>query len=92
MAVSEIVIRGGRVLDPETSLDDVLNVGVIDARIAAITADDIGGHTTIDASGLVVSPGFVDTHFRPAGNAGAAHFQRGHLPTVKHLFDPHAGQ
>lgn len=58
----DLVILGGRVMDPETMFDDVANVGVKDGRITAITKDAITGNETIDASGLVVAPGFIDTH------------------------------
>ena len=59
----DLVINNGRVMDPETMLDAVLNVGVKDGRIAIITADDIAGAETIDATGHVVAPGFIDLHF-----------------------------
>jgi len=61
-ATFDVVIRGGRVIDPETGLDAVRNVGISDGRIGAISADPLTGHSTIDASGLVVSPGFIDLH------------------------------
>ena len=59
----DLVINNGRVIDPESMLDAVLNVGVKDGRIAKITADDIKGAETIDATGHVVAPGFIDLHF-----------------------------
>ncbi|MCY1719965.1 hypothetical protein OU798_06395 [Prolixibacteraceae bacterium Z1-6] len=59
----DLVILNGRVMDPETMLDQVLNVGVNDGNIAIITSKKIEGKETIDASGLVVAPGFIDTHF-----------------------------
>lgn len=59
----DLVINGGRVIDPETMYDDIANVGIRDGRIAAITKDAIAGAETIDAKGLVVAPGFIDTHF-----------------------------
>ena len=58
----DLVILNGRVMDPETNFDAVRNVGVKDGRIARITEDKISGDRTIDASGLVVAPGFIDTH------------------------------
>jgi len=59
----DLVILNGRVMDPETMLDAVRNVGVKDGRIAIITTAELVGKDTIDATGLVVAPGFIDTHF-----------------------------
>jgi len=59
----DLVINNGRVMDPETMYDDVANVGVSGGRIAVITKSAITGKETIDATGLVVAPGFIDTHF-----------------------------
>ena len=58
----DIVISGGRVIDPETKLDAVRNVGIIGDRIAEISSEALSGKETIDASGLVVAPGFIDLH------------------------------
>lgn len=58
----DIVLRNGRVMDPETKLDAIRNVGIQDGKIAAISADTLTGKTVIDATGLVVSPGFIDLH------------------------------
>ena len=58
----DLAILRGRVIDPETMLDDVRNVGIKDGKIAAITVEAIAGEKMIDASGHVVAPGFVDTH------------------------------
>jgi N-acyl-D-aspartate/D-glutamate deacylase len=55
-----VAIEGGRVMDPETGLDQVLNVGIDDGTITALTPADLNGKQEIDASGLVVSPGFID--------------------------------
>jgi cytosine/adenosine deaminase-related metal-dependent hydrolase len=59
----DLVINNGRVMDPETMYDSIANVGISAGRIAAITNDKISGKETIDATGLVVAPGFIDTHF-----------------------------
>jgi len=56
----DIVIKGGRVINPETKLDSVMNVGIIGDKIGAVTTKKITGKRTIDASGLVVAPGFID--------------------------------
>ncbi len=58
----DIVIRGGRVIDPESHLDAVRSVGIRNGRVAAISATPLRGRQTIDATGLVVTPGFIDLH------------------------------
>ena len=56
----DTVILGGRVIDPETGRDEIANVGILADQIRAITTDDIQGRRTIDASGQIVAPGFID--------------------------------
>ena len=63
----DIVILGGRVMDPETKLDAVKNVGIKDGKIAIITDDKIEGKESIDAKGHVVAPGFIDMHHHNVG-------------------------
>ena len=53
----DLVILNGRVMDPETKLDAVRNVGIKDGTIALITKEKITGPKTIDATGHVVAPG-----------------------------------
>ena len=61
-AAYDVVILGGRVMDPETHFDGVRNVGISDGRIVTITANLIAGAETINAHGHVVAPGFIDGH------------------------------
>ncbi len=58
----DVVLRGGRVMDPESGLDAVRNVGVTGKTIAAISTQALRGKTEIDATGLVIAPGFIDLH------------------------------
>jgi N-acyl-D-aspartate/D-glutamate deacylase len=58
----DLVLEGGRVLDPETSLDTVRNVGIRDGKIARISAEPLSGRRVLHAAGLVVAPGFIDLH------------------------------
>lgn len=58
----DVVIEGGRVLDPETGLDATRNVGISGGKIARISADPLAGKRVISAGGLVVAPGFIDLH------------------------------
>ena len=58
----DVVLRGGRVMDPESGLDAVMDVGVSGAAIAAISTEPLSGSEVIDVSGLVVAPGFIDLH------------------------------
>ena len=58
----DLVLLNGRVMDPETHFDGVRNVGIKDGIIKTITKDTISGKEVIDAKGLVVAPGFIDTH------------------------------
>jgi N-acyl-D-aspartate/D-glutamate deacylase len=56
----DVVILNGRVMDPESNLDSVRNVGIKAGKIAAISSRPLRGKLEVDAKGLVVSPGFID--------------------------------
>jgi N-acyl-D-glutamate deacylase len=58
----DVVLANGRVIDPETYLDGTFNVGIKGDRIAAISDQPLKGKEVIDVSGMIVSPGFIDTH------------------------------
>lgn len=58
----DLVIFNGRVMDPETNFDAVRNIGIRQGTIITITKKNITGKKSIDASGHVVTAGFIDTH------------------------------
>jgi N-acyl-D-aspartate/D-glutamate deacylase len=58
----DVVLHGGRVMDPESGLDAVRDVGIEGKRIAAIATGRLAGKVEVDARGLVVAPGFIDLH------------------------------
>jgi N-acyl-D-aspartate/D-glutamate deacylase len=58
----DVVLSGGRVMDPESGLDAIRNVGIIGDKIARVTAEPLTGKRTIDTKGLVIAPGFIDLH------------------------------
>lgn len=60
--VYDLVLAGGRVMDPATGRDAILNVGIRDGKIAAVSKAPLTGATLLDVSGLVVAPGFIDIH------------------------------
>ena len=58
----ETVIVNGRVMDPESGLNAIRNVGITAGKIRAISPAPLNGKSVIDAKGLVVAPGFIDLH------------------------------
>src|SRR6202521_2367671 len=58
----DLVLAGGRVMDPETGVDAVRNVGIREGKIVRISSEALTGRRVIHASGLVVAPGFIDLH------------------------------
>jgi len=58
----DVVLRSGRVMDPESALDAVRNVAITGKKISAISTRPLRGKVEIDATGLVIAPGFIDLH------------------------------
>jgi len=56
------VVLNGRVMDPETGLDAVRNVGIRNGRIAEISTNPLSGKEVIDVTNHVIAPGFIDLH------------------------------
>ena len=60
----DLVIRGGRVLDPATGFDGLADVAISDGQIAAVGRDLVvhAGAESLDARGKLVVPGLIDVH------------------------------
>ncbi len=69
--MSSILIKGGKVVDPSQSLEDVCDVLIENGKVVKVEKNipQTEASLTIDAGGLVVSPGFIDlhVHFRDPG-------------------------
>ncbi len=83
--VYDIVLKGGRVMDPETGLDAIRNVGITGDRIAAISEADLVGKTVLDVSGHVVAPGFIDLHVHGMTNDAHRYQARDGVTTALEL-------
>jgi N-acyl-D-aspartate/D-glutamate deacylase len=58
----DLVLQGGRVMDPETGLDAVRHVGIRGDRVVEISEKPLKGREVVDVSKFVVAPGFIDLH------------------------------
>ena len=66
-ATFDLIIKGGRVIDPSLGIDAIRDVAIAGGRIAAVEAGIAGDATeTIDARGKLVVPGLIDIHVHAA--------------------------
>jgi N-acyl-D-aspartate/D-glutamate deacylase len=70
MSERDVVLRGGRVIDPESGVDAVLDVAIAQGRVMEIGTALPPGRADVDAGGLVVTAGFVDLHSHAQHIAG----------------------
>jgi ornithine carbamoyltransferase len=68
--VHDVVLAGGRVIDPGSHFDAVAHVGIDGDTITRISLEPLTGTTTVDARGLVVAPGFIDVLSYPVNGHG----------------------
>jgi dihydroorotase len=66
----DLVIAGGRVMDPASGFDRVAHLGISGDSIAAISDRPLIAKDTVDAAGLVVAPGFIDLHSHSVADGG----------------------
>ena len=65
MSEHDLVLRGARTIDPETSLDEVCDVAIDGSTITAVVvggSTELHGARELDLTGLVLAPGFIDVH------------------------------
>ena len=59
----DLVVKGGRVIDPANGTDGIRDIGIKGGRIVAVAPKlDPGAAKVVDAAGLIVTPGLIDTH------------------------------
>jgi N-acyl-D-aspartate/D-glutamate deacylase len=78
----DLVIAGGRVIDPESGLDGVRHLGIRGDRVESVSTTPLSGRETIDAQGLVVAPGFIDLHRHAHGDTSYRYAARDGVTTA----------
>ena len=81
----DIVLKNGQVIDPETELNAIRNIGIIGDKIVEISQAELSGKEVIDVSGLVVSPGFIDLHVHGMTNKAHEYQARDGVTTALEL-------
>ena len=82
-AVSSLLLKGGRVIDPANGRDETADVLLVDGRVTAVGADALAQAPEwveeIDARGRVVCPGLIDihVHFREPGQTAKENIETG---------------
>ncbi len=66
----DLVVKGGRVIDPSQDVDGVMDVAVADGKIALVAKDIArdGAREVVDARGKIVTPGLIDSHCHVSGS------------------------
>ena len=58
----DIVINNGFIIDPFNKINSMINVGILNGKIASISKEHLYGNNEINAQGMIVTPGFIDMH------------------------------
>ena len=80
-----LVLEKGRVMDPATGLDAIRNIGIDAGKISAISEDALAGREVVDATGLVIAPGFIDLHAHGQNNKANRYQARDGVTTALDL-------
>ncbi|MBR5913007.1 MAG: dihydroorotase [Selenomonadaceae bacterium] len=78
--MSELLIKGGRVIDPANKINSVADVLIVDGKISAVAPNiETSAEKIIDATGKIVTPGLIDmhVHFREPGQEAKEDFVSG---------------
>ena len=81
----DMVLVGGQVLDPETSLNAVRAVGIKGGRIVSVTTAIPAARDTVNVTGLVVAPGFIDLHSHGQDSVNYKYLARDGVTTALEL-------
>jgi len=60
----DMVIRNGHVIDPKNNIDDKMDVAILNGKVARVAKNipAVQAKKQVDASGMYVTPGFIDVH------------------------------
>jgi dihydroorotase len=61
VAIHDLVLRGGRVIDPSQGIDRVADVAFLDGQVSMV-GESLDGKTVHDVTGHLVTPGLIDLH------------------------------
>ncbi len=81
----DLVVAGGRLVDPAHGIDAVRHLGIDDGVVVAVSEEPLVGRDAIDATGKVVCPGFVDLHTHTPTDLGAYLAARSGITTALEL-------
>lgn len=81
----DLLIKSGRLINPKSSFDGVINIGIKDGKVRYIGNENIAAKEIIDATNLVITPGLIDihTHLREPGREDKETIKTGTMAAAK---------
>src|SRR6218665_4075264 len=71
----ELVIKGGRVIDPKNKINEAMDIAIRDGKIEAVAKHiDAKQAQVVEAKGLIVTPGLIDIHSHNFFGTQADHY------------------